>query len=48
MTPEAKVKARVRRILNDFGVYYTMQLQEDTVTAECRTSSHVLKEGFMV
>ena len=24
MTPEAKVKARVRRILNDFGVYYTM------------------------
>ena len=24
MTPEAKVKARVRRILNDFGAYYTM------------------------
>lgn len=24
MTPEAKVKAQVRRILNDFGVYYTM------------------------
>lgn len=24
MTPEAKVKARVRRILNDYGAYYTM------------------------
>ena len=47
MTPEGKVKAKVKKVLKELGCYYVMQLQGVTGTVAYQILLFAQREGFM-